>query len=223
MTKTNLTDFPSLNFDEIDSLIWDWNGTLLDDVEVNLKVINEMLLRRELKELDMATYKALFCFPVRSFHKKIGFDPDKESTEEISKEYHSTYKLHENRIRLNEETVPVLDSLTRRGVHQYILSAAMQSDLAKMLSDFDIADKFQGIYGVNDICASGKIEIGRQLMVDNVLNPKRTLLVGDTLHDAEVADSLGINYLLYSGGHNSADLLSQKGAVVTSLKEILFF
>ena len=50
-------------------------------------------------------------------------------------------------------------------------------------------------------------------MKDNTLDPKKTLIIGDTLHDAEVA-KLGINYLLYSGGHNSFELLSKNAKVM---------
>jgi phosphoglycolate phosphatase len=190
MISTNL-----INSLEIESLIWDWNGTLLDDVEVNVRTVNDMLSKRGLTQLDMATYKELFCFPVQSFHRQIGFDFEKESIEEISKEYHFTYKLYENSIRLNSDANFVLDSLCNKGTSQYILSAAMQDDLVKMLNHFNISNKFKGIYGVSDICAAGKIEIGKKLMQDNALNPSKTLIIGDTLHDVEVAKSLGINYI----------------------------
>jgi phosphoglycolate phosphatase len=93
--------------------------------------------------------------------------------------------------------------------------------LVKMLNHFNISNKFKGIYGVSDICAAGKIEIGKKLMQDNALNPSKTLIIGDTLHDVEVAKSLGINYILYSGGHNSYDLLKEKAQVIASLKEII--
>ena len=215
-----MIDTNFINSLEIDSLIWDWNGTLLDDVEVNVRTVNDMLSKRGLSQLDMTTYKELFCFPVQTFHSQIGFDFEKESFEEIAEEYQSTYKQYENGIRLNSDAHFVIDLLCKKGTNQYILSAAMQEDLIKMLERFKIADKFKGIYGVSDIHAAGKIERGKQLMQENSLTPQKTLIIGDTLHDAEVAKSLGINYILFSGGHNSYDLLSEEAKVIDSLKEI---
>lgn len=223
MTKINLTHSPLPDLPDIDTLIWDWNGTLLDDVEVNFKVINKMLSKRGLEPLSLSSYKELFCFPVTSFHRQIGFDFEKESIEDISAEYHAIYRMYESGLKLNADTSFVIDSLREKGTSQYVLSAAMKTDLVKMLCSFDIADKFDGVYGVSDFCATGKVGIGKQLMQDRSLNPQRTLRIGDTLHDAEVAESLGVNYVLYSGGHNSYELLNKKGKVITGLKEILSF
>ena len=121
-----------------------------------------------------------------------------------------TYKSYENDLRLNPDADAVLDSLSRKGIRQYILSAAMQDDLVKMLDHFN-TDRFDGISG------TGKTGAGKQLMQDYSLNPQRTLLIGDTLHDAEIG-----NYILYSGGHNSYELLVEKAPVMISLKEIIF-
>jgi len=221
MIKTYPTKSPLPALNKIDSLIWDWNGTLLDDVDVNLKVINKILSRRELKPLDLDKYKDSFCFPVQSFHRSIGLDFEKESIEDISAEYHITYKLYENGIKLNANATFVLDVIQNMGIRQYILSASMKDDLMKMLHYYNLTDKFTGIYGAGDICATGKVDIGKQMMLDHSLNPNNTLIIGDTLHDAEVARSLGVHHLLYSGGHNSYDLLIKKSKVITSLKEIL--
>ena len=219
-TKQIMIDTNYINSLEIENFIWDWNGTLLDDVEVNVRTVNDMLLKRGLSQLDIATYKEQFCFPVKTFQSLVGFDFELEPFEEVAIEYHSTYKQYENEIKLNEDALFVIDMLYVQGANQYILSAAMQEVLITMLEDFNIADKFNGIYGVSDIHAAGKIERGNQLMKENALDPKKTLIIGDTLHDAEVAEALGINYLLYSGGHNSYELLSKNAKVINSLREL---
>ena len=215
--------YPFIEQGKIQTVIWDWNGTLLDDVEVNRKIINAMLLRRELKPLDEAAYKDSFCFPVQLFQRRVGFNFEEESVEEISAEYHRSYKIYEKEIRLNVDALSVLNALHARKINQYILSAAAKDDLIKMLNAFDLQDKFVGIYGATDICASGKIAIGKCLMQTHLPNPDTTLLVGDTVHDAEVAESLGIACVLYAGGHNSRDMLSEKAVVVTQLNDLLSF
>lgn len=205
----------------IDALIWDWNGTLLDDVEINLKVINKMLVNRNLDVLTLSQYKDLFCFPVQSFHRKIGFDFEKESIEEISQEYHTVYQEYENEKKLNPDALSILNMVCEAGRKQYILSASQKNTLQKETDYFGITDKFDGIYGANDICAVGKIQIGKQLMQENGLVPDKVLIIGDTLHDAEVAKALNIRHILYSGGHNSYRLLAEKSDVIVDLKEII--
>ena len=191
-----------MNLSGIDTLIWDWNGTLLDDVDVNVRVINEMLLKRDLPQLDLNTYKELFCFPVKQFHRQIGIDFEKE-------------------IKLHMDVPFILDTVNSLGINQYILSAAGKNDLLRMLDHFRLTGKFKGIYGSGDICATGKVGIGQKLLKDNFLNPDKALIIGDTLHDAEVAKALGINCVLYAGGHNSHNLLIEKAEVITDLKDII--
>mgnify|MGYP002113554030 CR=1 FL=1 len=211
-----------MSLSEMNTLIWDWNGTLLDDVNANVEVINKMLLKRSLPLLELNRYKDIFCFPVKQFHIRIGIDFNKESIEEVSAEYMELYKSYESSLELNADVPFILDWINSKSINQYILSAAGKDDLLRMLGHFQLTGKFKGIYGSGDICATGKVEIGRKLMEDNALNPDKTLIIGDTLHDAEVAKALGVNCILYAGGHNSYDLLKSESEVITSLKDMKF-
>lgn len=210
-----------MSLSEMNTLIWDWNGTLLDDVNANVEVINKMLLKRNLPLLELNRYKDIFCFPVKQFHIRIGIDLDKESIEEVSAEYMKLYKSYESSLELNADVLFILDWINSKNINQYILSAAGKEDLLRMLDCFHLTDKFKGIYGSENICATGKIGIGQKLIKDNSLNPDKTLIIGDTLHDAEVAKALGVNCILYTGGHNSYDLLKSESEIITSLKDIL--
>jgi len=186
-----------------------------------MKVINQMLSNRGLKQLDTSYYKEVFCFPVKRFYERIGFDLKKESIETASEEYMSGYRSHENQVCLSVGASFVLDAIRQKGIKQYILSACAQEDLMRITNHFNLVDNFEKIYGADDICAHGKIGRGQMLIKNHSLNPQRTLLIGDTLHDAEVAKALGIKSILYSGGHNSHNLLSKESRVISSLEEIL--
>ena len=206
---------------QIETVLWDWNGTLLNDLDVNLEVLNRMLHRRGLNQLDLPTYKNSFSFPIKSFYKIIGIDLEKESFEEAAEEYITDYRACEYKIGLTPDASFILDALNQKGIHQYILSACGTDDLMRMINRFELGDKFRRIYGADDICAYGKIGTGKLLIQNHALDPEKTLLIGDTLHDAEVAKAIGINYVLYSGGHNSHELLSKESRVLTQLKEVL--
>ena len=120
--------------------------------------INEMLSKRDLPLLDINTYKEIFCFPVKQFHIRIGIDFEKESIEEISAEYMERYKNYEKDIKLHVDVPFILDAINAKGISQYILSAAGTDDLLRMLNRFHLTDKFKGIYGSDNICATGKSE-----------------------------------------------------------------
>ncbi len=55
------------------SIIWDWNGTLLNDLDLCISAINVLLGKRELPLLNRQTYKAVFSFPVKDYYKAVGF------------------------------------------------------------------------------------------------------------------------------------------------------
>ena len=55
-------------------IIWDWNGTLLNDRWLCVEAINQALNKRNLPMLTEGKYKDVFSFPVEDYYKKVGFD-----------------------------------------------------------------------------------------------------------------------------------------------------
>lgn len=79
-------------------VVWDWNGTLLDDVEVCIETVNAMLRRRHLPQLESVDqYQNVFTFPVINYYRQVGFDLERESFEALSTEYMRGY--HERAVR----------------------------------------------------------------------------------------------------------------------------
>ena len=76
---------------EISTVIWDWNGTLLDDLHLSLRIINLLLKRRSLPELSRDRYREVFTFPVKDYYREIGFDFDREPFEIPAREYIDIY------------------------------------------------------------------------------------------------------------------------------------
>ena len=66
-------------------IIWDWNGTLLDDVDWCVRSVNKMLEKRKKSRLKaLCDYHNVFCFPIIEYYKNVGFDLDYESFEELA-------------------------------------------------------------------------------------------------------------------------------------------
>jgi haloacid dehalogenase domain protein hydrolase len=203
------------------NIVWDWNGTLLDDVQISVDTINRMLRKKRLDELTVEKYKAIFGFPVKEYYEGIGYDFNRDDWEAISLDFVDTYGELSKDVVLTSGVNSVLSGLKECGVRQYVLSALQEDLLEEMLERFGIRDYFEGVCGSDNIYADGKVARGERMLQVYPIDPRETLMVGDTLHDAEVAEALGFDIRLYVGGHNSAERLREKGIVLERMEMLL--
>jgi phosphoglycolate phosphatase len=183
-------------------IIWDWNGTLLDDVDYSIACMNGLLAQRGLPLLDRARYHALFDFPVRDYYYRLGFDAVRDSFEQLSVEFISAYDANRWSCRLHEAVGETLAALARTGATQSILSAYRHETLIEIVGHFGLTPHFVRLCGLDNIFAHSKAELGRALIAELALPPAEVLLVGDTLHDLDVAQHLGVDCILVAAGHH---------------------
>jgi phosphoglycolate phosphatase len=195
-------------------VIWDWNGTLLDDADLCVEVMNVVLARRSLPPLTAHRYADRFRFPVRDYYADLGFDFERESFELIGTEFIAGYTAREASCGLRAEALATLDGLAARGLRQSVLSASEQQRLENQARRLEVHAHFEALVGLDDHYAAGKIEVGHAWMARSGVDPRRTLLVGDTDHDVEVARALGVRCVLVPSGHQSAERLARCGVTV---------
>jgi len=194
-------------------VIWDWNGTLLDDLEISIKSVNLLLKKRKLKTMDsIEEYHRVFGFPVIDYYKKIGFDFEKEPFEIIAEEFIAAYNSCESRMKLHSGAAEILDSFRKRKMNQVILSASEKNNLLRQVEGLGIKDYFSEIMGIENIYAGGKLEIGKEYM--KRIPKGKTVFIGDSTHDFEVALGMGCDCILIAGGHQSKDSLKSCNALV---------
>ena len=186
---------------EVSAVIWDWNGTLLNDVKVSLLSVNQELAARNLPQITEEFYRSHFDFPVKDFYQKLGINFSKDNFDEMSFRFLETYFRNLKLASLHEGVTETLSFLKEKGIRQYVLSAMEQKRLEKMLADYGIRHFFGRIQGLEDIYADGKLEAGRKLLNTEKIIPSSAWMVGDTLHDLEVARALGLQCILFAGGH----------------------
>lgn len=192
------------------TIFWDWNGTLLDDVNICIRCMNHLLERRKLPSLSREKYLQIFDFPVKTYYEKAGFNFRKESFDEVAEEFMDWYYEYLPDADLFPEAVNILTRFQDQGYRQVILSAMEHESLLKTLDEKGILSFFDEVTGVGDIYANGKLESARTLMKKLDLSVTGNVLIGDTLHDLEVADNLGIKHILVAEGHQSATRLLAK-------------
>ncbi len=201
----------------IHRIIWDFNGTLLDDLAICLDCVNELLERHGHKPFEsLDAYRRTFRFPIEEYYRLAGFDFSVTPYSELAAEYMEMYYEREPQAPLAEGIVDVIDELNRLGIKQSVLSASRKAYLDTQLEKRGIFDRFDTVLGISDIYAASKVGVAREWIASSGEDPRTMLLVGDTLHDAETAMELGCRCVLYSGGHQSLDGFD--GTVIDSLK-----
>lgn len=198
----------------IETIIWDWNGTLLNDINHCISSMNILLKKRHLKPLYKKRYLSVFTFPVKDYYARLGFDFQKEPFEIPAEEFIVHYNSGLSQVALFEDVSSTLNFFQQKGLRQYIVSAMKQEALLQSVNERGIADYFERITGIKDNLAFGKNGIANELLKAEGINPQNALFIGDTLHDAEVAAALGIPCILLSRGHQQRQILEASGNLV---------
>jgi len=184
-------------------IIWDWNGTLLDDVDLMVEVIGELLDEHNLPRIDRQQYCEVFGFPIKNYYRALGFDFDKVAFEKLSEKFIAGYRRGLPTTRLHPGMKDLLHSIHQSQISQFVLSAAEESYLEEQLKHFGIRHYFAEVYGLKDHHAASKLERGEDLMREVKIPREATILIGDTDHDLAVGKALGIEVLLLAHGHQS--------------------
>lgn len=195
-------------------IIWDWNGTLMDDAWLCVEVMNDMLARRGKRSVDIDTYRAHFGFPVRAYYDWLGFDPATDSFEAISQEYIDSYNARRFECSLHPGVTELLERFRSAGAEQVILSAYRQETLEEVVSHYGLDHYFSKLIGLDNIYAAGKVDNARAHRSSLPHAGHELLLLGDTLHDFEVAQAIGADCILFSHGHHSHQRLAATGSPV---------
>jgi phosphoglycolate phosphatase len=189
------------------NILWDWNGTLLDDVDAVVDVIGHLLVGHGLQPVSREQYLAVFCFPIREYYRRLGFDFEKEPFEGLSDRFVELYARKARECRVHAGAEALFEQLQGHGIRQSVLSAAHESHLREMLSHHGLLRFFDHVFGLSDHHAASKVERGKELIAMAGYEPADTILVGDTDHDLEVGRALGIEVLLLADGHQSYERL----------------
>ena len=194
-------------------ILWDFNGTLLDDTDIAVQSENVLLARRQMPLIEnREQYQALFCYPIQSFYEKLGYDFKRDDYQALCHEWVDEYKKRIESAKLQAGALELLEKLKENGIKQVVLSASEEKMLKSQIAALKIGGYFDEILGVDTFHISDKTEIGRQWITK--LRPGRAVLLGDTVHDCEVAAQMGIDCILVANGHQGFETLSKLGVPV---------
>lgn len=201
-------------------IFWDFNGTVIDDVRNALGCVNDLLDRKNRPHITLNDYYNYVETPIVGFYRHI-LPPDEIDFDEISRDYHRDYQKRIDETQLADGAYELMHSLKASGAHQYIVTANIIGECVELTKRFGIHDCVEKILGASDTLAESKIDRAKALFDSLGIDRNDALFVGDTLHDLETANALGIDCVLVEYGHQGKKLLREHNAfTVESLKAV---
>ncbi len=197
-------------------IIWDWNGTLIDDVGISLECINFLLKKNRLATITRDYYQDVFTFPVKDYYQKLGFDFSQTPFTKLADEFIHEYKKRMFGTKLYPNTKDVLEYLQQTGAKQFVISAMEIEKLKQAIENKGISQYFETILGLNNNYANGKMGLVKEFAKERkeMLNSSNVWMVGDTEHDFYIANELNWKSILVSQGHHSFSRLSAVSDIV---------
>ena len=194
-------------------VLWDWNGTLLDDVQTAVDVNNEILPQFGfLPPASVADYLRLFGFPVREYYRDLGVNDD--VFPDVANAWAEGYREKSRICSLQKHAQEALESFHQAGFQQAILSASKEEYLHEQTARYPIGRYFQAVLGLTHIYANSKVDIAKDFLDNHGVDPRQAVFLGDTLHDAEVAQAIGCDCILIARGHQPWQRLRSAGVPV---------
>ena len=194
----------------IQTLVWDFNGTVMDDLGASVGAVNAMLTRRNLPPITEEWYTMHLVMPLTRFYESVGFDMEKEPIAEVSEEFQ-----RECRKFLRPVFPEVREALARfsqKGMCQLLFSSLYHDTLVAQAEERGIAGYFEGIVGRKDRSLGGKEQAAAAYLKEHNMDPKTVLFIGDLTTDAEMARYVGSPCALIAKGHQHRTVLEPTGA-----------
>ncbi len=198
----------------IKHVIWDFNGTLVDDVQLVLNITNDILRGRQLPLVDADRYRDIFEFPVSKYYAKLGLPGEGKAFRAVADVFAKNFESGMHDCSIRDDAIDCIEALSARGTSSSLLSASRQASLVALADQFQLTEIMTDICGIEDHYAHSKVESGRRWLADTGKAPEELVMVGDTAHDYEVATALGASCILVSYGHSSRDKLAVTGCPI---------
>lgn len=206
-------------------LVWDWNGTLLDDTHAVIQATNAAFAEVELAPITLEQYREMYTVPIPRFYERfLGRLPTEAEWERMDVIFHRYYAEQRVACGLTAGVEELLHQWQRAGRSQSLLSMYGHEQLVPVVRGYGIEPRFVRVEGRTGPSGGSKaLHMERHFEalagVDGIA-PENSVIIGDAVDDAVAAVHVGARAVLYTGGSHSRSSLEGAGVpVVDSLGE----
>ncbi|HLU71110.1 MAG TPA: HAD hydrolase-like protein [Nonomuraea sp.] len=201
-------------------IVWDWNGTLLHDLDAVVGATNEVFKPYELPPLDADAFRAVYTRPIWvAYERLLGRPLTEGEWELLDNGFHEAYYKLSGVCGL---AVDAEVALTTWDGTQSICSMAPHAQLVPQVDSFGITRHFTRVDGLIGMTGGEKAAHMAAHIASIGVRPRDVLVIGDSVDDAVAARHVGARAVLYTGGMSSrAELESTGFPVVDTLAAAL--
>ncbi len=202
------------------NIVWDYNGTIIDDAKLAVDAENLVLKSYGLPEITLEYYLRECEMPIINFYNKI-FDMKNYDFSEIGGRFIENYDRLFDTAGIFPEVREMIEALSGSGYNQGVISGFESGRLKESLKKFGLEGYFRFMSGSDDIDCGDKSERAVGVVEKYGFEPKDTLFIGDMYHDYETAKRVGADCVLIAKGHQGAEVLRSYGITVLDSAEEL--
>lgn len=199
----------------IRNVIFDWSGTLVDDLPAVWKATNFVFVQAGREEITLEQFRSEFCLPFTRFYER--YVPHVELPQ-LEAWFHGSFRQAQDSVVALPHAREFLEFCRAHGLRMFVFSTVHPDHFAVQANVTGFGSFFERQYtGVMD-----KRKKIHALLEENVLKPDETLFIGDMEHDIETARHGGIHSCAVLTGYNSLEQLraSAPDLIVEHLREL---
>jgi len=183
------------------NLIFDWSGTLVDDLGPVIEATNAVLEKYDLPPLDRESFRRRFRLPYREFYTDV---LPHVPLEELEAHFRPAFDAAVTPVTMIPHAREKLEWCAALGIRTFVLTSMDSTAFKRQMDEFGLRDLFEATYsGVLD-----KREIIHQILETHTLDPQETAFVGDMTHDVETARHGGVSSIAVLTGYNHPEILA---------------
>jgi phosphoglycolate phosphatase len=201
--------------DSIENILFDWSGTLVDDLPPVLEATNAVMREFGKKELTRDEFRRGFRLPYMHWYEEV---LPGVSAEDLGRVFLASFTATKHGIGVQPHAREYLDCCAAAGRRMFVLSSTFEDAVLKQAESLDLRKYFERIYaGVHD-----KRECIGAILSEHSLSPARTILIGDMRHDVHAAQAGGIGSVAVLTGYEFEDVIATAGPdlIVADLAEL---
>lgn len=206
---------------EYKAIIWDFNGTLIDDINAALASVNDMLIRRNLDTINFEQYASFVDTPIIKFYEHIFDDLYSMDFNAIAEEFNLGYEKYLPEKAVMENAEEVLSYFNCRGKLQTVISATHIDKVNRRLAEFGLTGYFDKILAHDNLIAEDKTHLAVKYFAEKGIDPDEAVVIGDCVADWQMSKTLGCDCILTTQGHQSRkEFATTDAIVIDSLSEL---